>query len=69
MSRPGRPHKRWPITVITLVLLWIALVLLLIHNGPRLPRWPASAAPAPGQVAETAPAASRPMMIPPSASR
>ncbi|MEW2360111.1 hypothetical protein [Spirillospora sp. NPDC029432] len=48
---PGRPprrrHKVWPATVITLVLLWILLIFLLVHNGPRLPRWPASAAPAP----------------------
>jgi hypothetical protein len=44
VSRRDRPHKLWPITVISLVLLWILLIFLLIHNGPRLPRWPATAA-------------------------
>ncbi len=45
--RRSRRHKLWPGTVITLVLLWVLLLFLLIHNGARLPRWPASAAPAP----------------------
>ncbi|MFB4318579.1 hypothetical protein [Actinomadura sp. 21ATH] len=50
-ARPPRPprrrHKIWPATVITLVLLWILLIFLLVHHGPRLPRWPATAAPVP----------------------
>ncbi|GAA1591342.1 hypothetical protein GCM10009678_86970 [Actinomadura kijaniata] len=47
MTRRDRPHKIWPITVITLVLLWILLITLLIHFGPRLKPWPEGALPAP----------------------
>jgi hypothetical protein len=49
--RRGRRHRVWPGTVIALVLLWILVLFLIIHHGDRLPRWPASAAPAPSSAA------------------
>jgi hypothetical protein len=61
---------RWPIVILTLLLLWIALVTVLILRGPRQPAWPDGALGAPaGQVALMVPAASSPRMIPPSATR
>ncbi|WP_067831485.1 hypothetical protein [Actinomadura kijaniata] len=60
MTRRDRPHKMWPITVITLVLLWILLITLLIHFGPRLKPWPERALPALPALSAAPPAAQDP---------
>ncbi len=35
MAGGSKRHKIWPVTVITLVLVWIAVITVLIHNGAR----------------------------------
>lgn len=42
--KPSR--LRWPIILITIMVIWIVILTILIYRGPRLKAWPAPAAPA-----------------------